>query len=222
MSTTEERSSAASGGAERQGQGFWVGGVREGYAEIGDVRLHYVEAGEGPLIVLLPGFPEVWYGWRLQIEPLAAAGFRVVAPDMRGYNLSSRPGGVEAYDVDKLAADIRGLILERGAQSALLVGHDWGGTAAWATAMYRPEVVDRLAILNAAHPRKLSQGLHHPDQLRKSWYFFFFALPELPEGVVHANRWHFFRHLLSDARPAYTPEEIDPYLQAWSQPGAAT
>jgi pimeloyl-ACP methyl ester carboxylesterase len=196
--------------------------LREGYAEIGDVRLHYMEAGEGPLIVLLHGFPEFWYGWRLQIEPLAAAGFHVVAPDMRGYNLSSRPDDVDAYTSDKLAADVRGLIHERGAESAMLVGHDWGGTAAWATAMIYPEVVDRLAILNAAHPRKLSQGLHHPDQLRRSWYFFFFALPGLPESVVHANRWHFFRHFLGDARPAYTPEEIDRYVEAWSQPGAAT
>jgi epoxide hydrolase 4 len=207
MGTTEDRTN---------------GELRDGYAEIGDVRLHYVEAGEGPLIVLLHGFPEFWYGWRLQIQPLAAAGFRVVAPDMRGYNLSSRPDEVEAYKTDKLAADIRGLIHERGAESALLVGHDWGGTAAWATAMNHPEVVDRLAILNAAHPRKLSQGLHHPDQLRRSWYFFFFALPELPEAVVHANHWHFFRNFLHDANPAYTKEEIDRYVEAWSQPGAAT
>jgi epoxide hydrolase 4 len=104
----------------------------------------------------------------------------------------------------------------------MLVGHDWGGTIAWTTAMNHPEVVDRLAILNAAHPRKLSQGLHHPGQLRKSWYFFFFDLPELPEGVVHADNWRFFRHFLRDARPAYTPEEIDRYVEAWSQPGAAT
>src|SRR5215469_12692311 len=162
-------------------------GIREGYAEIGDNRLHYVEAGEGPLIVLLHGFPEFWYGWRLQIQPLAAAGFRVVAPDTRGYNLSSKPDGVDAYDIAKLAADIRDLIHERGSESALLAGHDWGGSIAWATAMNHPEVVDRLAILNAAHPRKLSQGLHHPGQLRKSWYFFFFDLPELPESVVRAD-----------------------------------
>jgi pimeloyl-ACP methyl ester carboxylesterase len=133
--------------------------VREGYAEVGDVKLHYVEAGDGPLIVLLHGFPEFWYGWRLQIKPLAAAGFRVVAPDTRGYNLSSKPEGFEAYGVDLLAADIRGLIEERGAKSALLVGHDWGGSIAWTTAMNHPEVVDRLGILNAAHPRRLSEGL---------------------------------------------------------------
>jgi pimeloyl-ACP methyl ester carboxylesterase len=94
--------------------------LREGYAEVGDQRLHYIEAGDGPLIVLLHGFPEFWYGWRLQIQPLAAAGFRVVAPDMRGYNLSSRPTDVAAYDTGRLTADIRGLIRERGAESALL------------------------------------------------------------------------------------------------------
>jgi pimeloyl-ACP methyl ester carboxylesterase len=158
----------------------------------------------------------------LQIKALAAAGFRVVAPDMRGYNLSSRPKGVGNYDIEKLAGDVRDLVHERGAQSALLAGHDWGGSVAWATAMNHPEIVDRLAILNAAHPRKLSQGLHHPGQLRKSWYFFFFALPDLPDAIVHANNWHFFRHFLHDARPAYTAEEMDRYIEAWSQPGAAS
>jgi pimeloyl-ACP methyl ester carboxylesterase len=221
VSTTENASSSAAGTAEQSASALLGTNVREGYADIGDVRLHYVEAGEGPLIVLLHGFPEFWYGWRLQIEPLAAAGFRVVVPDMRGYNLSSRPEDVKAYDTERLTADIRGLIQERGAQSARLVGHDWGGSVAWATAMKYPEVVDRLAILNAAHPRKLSQGLHHPDQLRKSWYFFFFDLPELPEVIVHASRWHFFRHFLHDARPPYTPEEMDRYIEAWSRPGAA-
>jgi pimeloyl-ACP methyl ester carboxylesterase len=180
--------------------------LREGNAEVGDVSLHYVEAGDGPLVVLLHGFPEFWFGWRRQIAPLVAAGFRVVAPDTRGYNLSSKP---------------EGLIGELGAESALLVGHDWGGSIAWTTAMNHPEVVDRLAILNAAHPRRLSEGLKNPNQLRKSWYFFFFAVPGLPEGVVHARDWHFFRHFLQDANPPYTDEEIERYVEAWSQPGAA-
>jgi epoxide hydrolase 4 len=196
--------------------------LREGYAEIDDIKLHYVEAGEGPLVLLLHGFPEFWFGWRLQIAPLAAAGFRVVAPDMRGYNLSSRPTGVAAYETARLAADVRGLVKQLGAESALLVGHDWGGSVAWATAMNHPEVVDRLVILNAAHPRRLSQGLHHPGQLKKSWYFFFFDLPDLPESVVHAEHWKFFRHFLRDARPAYTRDEMDRYVEAWSQPGAAS
>jgi epoxide hydrolase 4 len=195
--------------------------LREGTAEVGDVSLHYVEAGEGPLVVLLHGFPEFWFGWRRQIAPLAAAGFRVVAPDTRGYNLSSKPEGFESYAVDLLAADIRALIGELGAEPARLVGHDWGGSIAWTTAMNHPEVVDRLAILNAAHPRRLSQGLHNPNQLRKSWYFFFFALPGLPEEVVPARDWHFFRHFLEEANPPYTSEELDRYVEAWSQEGAA-
>jgi len=198
------------------------GDLREGYADLGDQRLHYVEAGEGPLVVLLHGFPEFWYGWRAQIAPLAAAGFRVVAPDTRGYNLSSRPHDVAAYNTAALAEDIHGLIAERGAETAMLAGHDWGGTLAWTLAMNHPEVVDRLAILNAAHPRKLSQGLHHPSQLRRSWYFFFFDVPDLPESVVHANNWHFLRHFLRDAHPALTPEETQHYIDAWSQPGAST
>ena len=197
--------------------------LREGYADVGNgITLHYVEAGEGPLVLLLHGFPEFWFGWRRQIAPLAAAGFRVVAPDTRGYNLSSRPEGVDAYSVDLLAEDIRGLVHALGATSANVVGHDWGGSIAWATATNHPEVVDRLAILNAAHPRRLQEGLHHPSQLRKSWYFFFFAIPGLPEDVVHARDWHFFRHFLHDANPPFTPEETERYLEAWSQPGAAT
>ena len=197
--------------------------LREGYAEVGDdITLHYVEAGEGPLVVLLHGFPEFWFGWRQQIAPLAAAGFRVVAPDTRGYNLSSRPAEVQDYAVDRLATDIRGLIEKLGSESALLVGHDWGGTIAWTMAMNYPDVVDRLAILNAAHPRRLQQGLMNPNQLRKSWYFFFFALPGLPEDVVHARDWHFFRHFLQDANPPYTPQELERYVEAWSQEGAAT
>jgi pimeloyl-ACP methyl ester carboxylesterase len=195
--------------------------LREGEARVGDQTLHYVEAGDGPLVVLLHGFPEFWFGWRVQIAPLVAAGFRVVAPDTRGYNLSSKPEDFHAYGVDLLADDIRGLIEERGAKSALLAGHDWGGTIAWTTAMNHPEVVERLAILNAAHPRRLQEGLRNPNQLRRSWYFFFFATPGLPETVVHARDWHFLRHFLEDANPPYTPEEMERYVEAWSQPGAS-
>jgi len=196
--------------------------LRDGYANVGDVTLHYLEAGNGPLVVLLHGFPEFSYGWRLQIEELAAAGFRVVAPDLRGYNTSSRPKGIKAYGAERVAEDINRLIRELGYQSAMLVGHDWGGTIAWTLAMNHPEVVDRLVILDAAHPRKLQKGLFNPRQLLRSWYFFFFTLPWLPERVVRAGNWRFFRNFLRDAQPAYTQEELDRYIEAWSQPGAAT
>src|SRR5512133_902238 len=195
--------------------------VREGFAEVGNETLHYLEAGNGPLVVLLHGFPEFSFGWREQIEPLAAAGFRVVAPDLRGYNLSSHPKGIKSYSADRVAEDINILIHELGYDSAMVVGHDWGGTVAWTLAMNHPDVVDRLVVLDAAPPRKLQKGLFAPRQLLRSWYFFFFTLPWLPERIVRAKRFRFFRRFLRDARPAYTPEEMNRYVDAWSQPGAA-
>ncbi|HEX6583472.1 MAG TPA: alpha/beta hydrolase [Thermoleophilaceae bacterium] len=196
--------------------------LRDGYADLGDVRLHYVEAGEGPLVVLLHGFPEFWFSWRLQIPALAAAGFRVVAPDMRGYNLSSRPATVAAYDTDRLAADVRGLIRGLGAERALLAGHDWGAAVAWITAMNHPEVVERLAILNVPHPRRMLQGLRTPRQLAKSWYILAFQVPWLPERAARLRRWWGFRVVFEEARPgAFTPQDIERYVEAWSQPGAA-
>jgi epoxide hydrolase 4 len=198
--------------------------VQEGYAELGEVRLHYVEEGEGPLVVLLHGFPEFWFSWRFQIPALAAAGFRVVAPDMRGYNLSSRPSKVAAYDTDRLAADVRGLIRELGAERALLAGHDWGAAAAWITAMNHPEVVERLAILNVPHPRRMLEGLRTPRQLARSWYVLFFQLPWLPELSARVRGWWSWRSLFErEARPgAFTPQDIERYVEAWSQPGAPT
>jgi pimeloyl-ACP methyl ester carboxylesterase len=195
-------------------------GLKDGYADLGDVTLHYVEAGDGPMVVLLHGFPEFWFGWRDQIAPLAAAGFRVVAPDLRGYNLSSKPEGYGAYSADKLADDVRGLIEKLGAKSAHLVGHDWGGTAAWTTAINHPDVIDRLVAISAAHPRALQKGLRNPRQLLRSWYFFYFQLPGAPERRLRRHNWRFLRRFVRDARPAHTPEETERYVEAWSQPGA--
>ena len=196
-------------------------GFRDGYAKVGDVELHYVEAGDGPLVLLLHGFPEFWYGWRRQIAPLVRAGFRVVAPDLRGYNLSSRPDGYAAYTADELADDVRGLIRELGAESAMVVGHDWGGTVAWTLAANHPEVVDRLVILNAAHPRRLNEGLRNLRQLLRTWYFFYFQLPKLPERRARRWHWRFFKRFLRDASPPYTAEAIERYVESWSQPGVA-
>ncbi len=201
--------------------------LREGYADLGEVRLHCVETGppDGPAVVLLHGFPDFWYSWRHQIPALAAAGFRTIAPDMRGYNLSSKPAEVSAYEPRRLAGDIRDLIHERGAERAFLAGHDWGAAVAWVTAMAHPEVVERLAILNVPHPRRMLEALRRPGrQLAKSWYMFFFQLPWLPERAVRADDWRAFRYGFEhDARPgAFTPADIDRYREAWSRPGAIT
>ena len=200
--------------------------LHDGYADLAEVRLHCVEAGEGPLVVLLHGFPEFWYGWRLQIPALARAGFRVVAPDMRGYNLSSKPEGVAAYDADHLSGDVRDLIHERGADRALLAGHDWGAAVAWITAINHPDVVERLAIVNVPHPRKFLRHLRQsPKQVARSWYMFFFQIPWLPERAARAGDYRLFRRWAfgTARRPdVFSAEDLDRYAEAWSQPGALT
>jgi pimeloyl-ACP methyl ester carboxylesterase len=148
------------------------------------VRLHYVEAGTGPLVVLLHGFPEFWFSWRHQLPALANAGFRVVAVDQRGYNLSDKPRGLDAYRTSVLAQDVARVIERLGVDRASVVGHDWGGGIAWTFAMGYPERLDRLAILNAPHPGTFVRHLGSPRQLRKSWYLFFFQLPWLPEVLL--------------------------------------
>jgi epoxide hydrolase 4 len=199
-------------------------GLTEGYADLREVRLHYVEAGEGPLVVLLHGFPEFWYGWRHQIPALAARGFRVVAPDLRGYNTSSKPRDVAAYDAERLAGDVRDLVRERGEERCFLAGHDWGAVTAYATAGYHPEAVEKLAILNVPHPRRMLEGWRTtPRQLAKSWYMFFFQLPVLPERLAAVRSWAAFRRGLDTAKPgAFTEEDLARYREAWSQPHAAT
>jgi epoxide hydrolase 4 len=189
----------------------------------GGIRLHYVEAGEGPLVVLLHGFPEFWYSWRHQIEPLAKAGFHVVAPDLRGYNLSDKPKGWRAYDASLPAQDIAGLIRSLGEQRAYVVGHDWGAAVAYAVAMNHPDVVRRLAILNVPHPTRMLEGFRTLKQLRKSWYMFFFQIPKLPEHLFGRDNFSFGkRSLRADSKKAFTDEDLERYSEAWAQPGALT
>ena len=195
------------------------------YADLGDVRLHYVEAGEGPLVVLLHGFPQSHHMWRFQIPALAEAGFRVVAPDMRGYNLSGKPEGIEHYRVGVLARDVERLILERGEERAAVVGHDWGAIVAWFAAMRSPQRVEKLGILNVPHPARLLDGLTMPKQLLKSSYMFFFQLPRLPEKAVSANDFAALRagFRTNTVRPgAISEEDADHYVEAVSRPGALT
>jgi epoxide hydrolase 4 len=199
--------------------------VAHHYADVGEVRLHYVEMGEGPLVVLLHGFPEFWYSWRFQIPSLAEAGFRVVAPDMRGYNLSDKPQGVNNYRAELLGRDVARLIRACNAERAKVVGHDWGGVVAWMAAMHYPEQVEKLAILNVPHPDRFLQGLWTLHQLRKSWYIGFFQIPWLPEQVVRAGNFAWLRSNFRNdpVRPgAFGPQDIDRYVEALSRPGALT
>src|SRR5579885_3573611 len=142
------------------------------------IRMHYVTQGEGPLVLLLHGFPEFWYSWRFQIPVLAEQGYRVVAPDLRGYNETEKPK--RGYDIPTLLRDIAGLIEGLGEQRAIIVGHDWGGVLAWQFAIDYPQMTTRLIIMNAPHPGAMLREMHTRSQRRISWYIFFFQLPWLP------------------------------------------
>jgi pimeloyl-ACP methyl ester carboxylesterase len=174
-------------------------------------------------VILLHGFPEFWYAWRNQIPALAAAGFRVWAPDQRGYNLSDKPRRVRDYTIDKLAADIVGLIDAAGQQMAAVVGHDWGAAVAWHLAAHYPNRISRAAILNVPHPQVLARALRRkPGQLLKSWYVFFFQLPWLPETLVRLRRWWLGRQTLrgTSRRGTFSDADLALYQAAWAQPRA--
>ncbi len=192
------------------------------FADVNGVRLHYVEAGAGPLVVLLHGFPEFWYAWRQQILQLAAAGFRVFAPDLRGFNLSAKPRGVGAYGIRAVVDDVRALIQSAGVERASLVGHDIGAGVAWVLAMRHPEAVERIVIVNGPHPQRMLRGMLNPRQLLRSWYIFFLQLPWLPEAVAsardHALLLQPFERMPAEAR--WSPDECEAYRRAFEQPGA--
>ena len=196
------------------------------YVEVNEVRLHVVEAGprDGRLVIFLHGFPEFWYGWRRQIEPFAAAGYRVLVPDQRGYNLSGKPPSVRHYGLDTLVADVVGLVREAGRDSTLLVGHDWGGAVAWWTAVRHPDLVQRLAVLNMPHPLVMRRFLKSDRaQRRKSRYIFLFQLPWLPEMRLRRRDWQSaVRALQRTSRPGtFSDEDMEAYREAWRRPGAA-
>ncbi|MQA33950.1 alpha/beta fold hydrolase [Modestobacter roseus] len=143
------------------------------------VRLHAAEAGEGPLVLLLHGFPEFWWAWRSQLTGLAAAGLRVVAPDLRGYGASDKPP--RGYDLPTAAADAAAVIRSLGETEAVVVGSDWGGLVGWTMAALHPRTVRRLVVVSAAHPRLLRAGMSNAQQRRAMAYAVRFQLPRLPE-----------------------------------------
>lgn len=195
--------------------------------QLQEVRLHVRMAGpnDGPLVILLHGFPEFWYGWRNQIEPLAAAGFRVLAPDQRGYNLSDKPRGVHSYQIHRLVGDVIGLLDALERQQAFLVGHDWGGAVAWQVARVYPARVHKLAVINIPHPAVMQRTLRQSwRQRRKSWYMLFFQIPWLPEFMARRANWRLLTQSMrrTSRRNTFTDEDFEHYQRAWAQPGAIT
>ena len=196
--------------------------ARHGYAELEDVRLHYAEAGEGPLVVLLHGFPDFWYSWRHQLPALAEAGFHAVAPDMRGYNLSDQPRSVAAYDLGRLTRDVLQLADHFGSDRIHLVGHDWGAIVAWFFAMDHPGALDRLVVANVPHPARFIDMARSPRQVLRSWYVGFFQVPFLPEMAVRAGGFAPLRRVLRTEphQPGtFDDADIDAYVEAAGNSG---
>jgi len=201
--------------------------LEHSYIKTNGIQLHLMQSGpkSGTPVVLLHGFPEFWYGFRKQIPALAKAGCRVITPDQRGYNLSDKPRGVKAYNMRELVNDVIGLIDALNYEKVNLVGHDWGAAVAWMLAIWHPERVHRLGIINVPHPVVMRRFLLRDlEQIRRSWYIFFFQLPWLPEAGMRAGNWRGAARAMrgSGKIHAFSNEDIEKYKQAWSQPGALT
>ncbi len=192
------------------------------YIEIEDLKLHAALAGpeDGVPIILLHGFPDAWFSWESQISTLTTEGFRVIAPDQRGYNRSDKPRGKENYRMELLVKDILGLAEKLNLKTFHLVGHDFGAMVAWWIAIYYPERVASLVISNVPHPKIMNDFLRsHFSQMRKSWYTFFFKIPIIPEKILRVRNWKFLSTAMAKG---LSKEQRDRYRDAWSQPNAIT
>jgi pimeloyl-ACP methyl ester carboxylesterase len=188
--------------------------AREGYAEVNGVRLHYVQAGKGPLILFLHGFPEFWYAWK-DLLPEFAKDHTAVALDMRGYNLSSMPDIVNAYQIPILVEDIRALAEKLCAKRFVLVGHDWGGVIAWEFAAAHPEMLEKLVIINAPHPAVFARELaNNPEQQKASAYFNFFNSP-LAEAALSQNDYAGLQQIVFGTWTK--DEDRNKYLESWKR-----
>lgn len=195
--------------------------------QLKDIRLHVVRAGDpgGKAVLLLHGFPEFWYGWRRQIPALAGAGYHLLVPDQRGYNLSSVPRGVRAYRMQALIGDVIGLLDHFGIEQVRLVGHDWGAAVAWSVALSHPGRVHKLAVLNVPHPGVMASTLRRSlRQLLRSWYIAFFQVPGLADGLLRLGGFSGAARLLrSSAREAtFSEADLEAYRTAWTNSGGLT
>jgi pimeloyl-ACP methyl ester carboxylesterase len=198
--------------------------VTQRRVDVGEVSLMVTEAGEGELVILLHGFPELAYSWRHQIPALAAAGFHAAAPDLRGYGGSDRPAEVAAYALPRLLEDALGLMRALGHERAHFVGHDWGGSVAWVAAARVPEAVRSLTILNSPHPVASAEARQDPEQRQKSWYMLLFQFEGVAEEWFSTDDFANARQFVFDTAAPGTFGEDDRahFLEALSQPGALT
>jgi len=193
-------------------------------AYVNGVFLHYATAGSGKLVMFVHGFPEFWYEWKNQLDEFGRE-YKAVAPDMRGYNFSSKPPDVDKYQVKYLVEDLRALAEHLGHKKFILVAHDWGGAVAWAFAIAHPEYLEKLIIINAPHPGVFQRELReNPAQQKASAYMLMFRSAQA-EQLLSANNYSaLIQAVLGEGLKsgAFTEEDKAAYLEAWSQPGALT
>jgi pimeloyl-ACP methyl ester carboxylesterase len=198
--------------------------ISHGYANVNGIRLHYAETGSGDdLVVLLHGFPEFWYSWRHQLTALGE-NYHVVAPDMRGYNLSDKPLRVEDYSIEVLVEDVVDLIKHFGARKAAIVAHDWGAAVAWVVAQKYPERVSKLAVLQVP-PAAVWRANISLRQLLRSWYMFFFQLPRIPEWAIGRKDFAALNRTFKETvarKGTFSDADIELYKEALRWPGAMT
>jgi pimeloyl-ACP methyl ester carboxylesterase len=195
--------------------------LRSEYADANGIRLHYVTSGKGKLILFAHGFPEFWHMWKHQLVEFGK-DHQAVALDMRGYNLSSKPEGVENYQIDTLVEDFRALAEHLGNEKFTLVAHDWGGIVAWQFANRHPECLDKLIIINAPHPGVFARLLvGNPDQQAASQYMLLFRSP-IAEQILSADDYAVLLGAIQTATATSSEEDRQRYIEAWSQPGALT
>ncbi len=175
-------------------------------------------------MLFLHGFPEFWYSWRYQLAEFSQ-DYTCVALDLRGYNESDKPEGVDAYRMEELVEDVKGVIHNLGYDRCILVGHDWGGAIAWNVAYTYPAMLEALIVLNLPHPAQFAAGLRTPQQLLRSWYIGFFQIPFLPELLIQAGDYWLIEQAFKGMaiRPeAFTEADIRQYKAAAAKPGALT
>ncbi len=193
------------------------------YANVNGVRLHYVSVGSGKLVMFVHGFPEFWAEWENQLTDFGT-DYQAVAPDMRGYNLSSKPTDVESYHIKDLAEDLRALAEFLGHKKFSLVAHDWGGAVAWAFAMRYPDWLEKLIIINSPHPAVFARELlHNPKQQEASQYMLMFRSPDA-ERLLSQNNYAGLLAAVSQfgSKWKMTAADRKKYIEAWSRPGALT
>jgi pimeloyl-ACP methyl ester carboxylesterase len=193
------------------------------YADVNGIRLHYVSVGTGKLVMFVHGFPEFWGEWQNQLADIGK-DHQAVAPDMRGYNLSSKPADVEKYHIKELIEDLRALAEYLGHKKFIMVAHDWGGAVAWSFAMRYPGWLEKLIIVNSPHPAVFARELlHNPAQQKASRYMLMFRTPEA-EGILSENNYAGLMAILSQFGSMWEMTEEDRlrYIEAWSRPGALT